>query len=60
MSARRSSKRKASTPVGVDNCAVCLAPLNTTDALFVGPCKHVFHVQCAEQNFVVRVNMCYA
>ena len=28
------------------------------DATFVGPCKHAFHVQCAEANFVVGGKTC--
>jgi hypothetical protein len=34
-------------------CVVCMEALTAGDATFVGPCKHVFHVQCAERNFVI-------
>ena len=46
-------KRKAAPEPGPDDCAVCLEAMTDTDAKFIGPCKHMFHVQCAEQNFVV-------
>ena len=35
-------------------CVICQDGMHAgEDALFVGPCGHTFHVQCAESNFVV-------
>ena len=35
-------------------CVICQDGMHAgEDALFVGPCGHTFHVQCAENNFVV-------
>lgn len=51
-------KRKATLEPGPDDCAVCLEAMTDTDAKFIGPCKHMFHVQCAEQNFVVGRKTC--
>lgn len=56
------SKKRKEAPDQEDpaahECAVCLEPFQTSDATFVGPCKHAFHVQCAEQNFVVGGKTC--
>lgn len=35
------------------DCAICLQPFAATDCLFTGPCKHTFHIECAEADFVV-------
>ena len=59
MSSPKPSRAKRSAPATgpaseCEDCAVCLSALNpATDSLFVGPCGHRFHVQCAERNFVV-------
>ena len=54
-----SLKRKSVAAVPDCTCAICLDPLGPTDATFKGPCQHVFHIQCAETNFVVgRRNTC--
>ena len=38
-------------------CVICQEGMHAgEDALFVGPCGHTFHVQCAETNFVVGGN----
>ena len=51
---RAAAKRKLSAEeLGPTDCAVCLEAITDADAKFMGPCKHVFHVQCAEENFVV-------
>jgi hypothetical protein len=48
------AKRGASQADLVDACAICLDPMAVgRDGLFVGPCGHKFHVQCAEASFVV-------
>ena len=54
----RAAKRKAAPEPGPADCAVCLEAITDADAKFVGPCKHIFHVQCAEQNFVVGKKTC--
>jgi uncharacterized protein YegL len=54
-----SLKRKSVAALPDCTCAICLDPLGPTDATFKGPCQHVFHIQCAETNFVVgRRNTC--
>ena len=48
-----SEKRKTAAAVPDCTCAICLEALGPGDAKFVGPCQHAFHIQCAEENFVV-------
>lgn len=48
-------KRSAAQPAGHDagTCVICLTDIESGQGTFVAPCGHSFHVQCAEQNYVL-------
>ena len=50
--ANKSTKRDE--PPVDDLCAICQDAMQAVgEGLFIGPCGHKFHVQCAEQAFVI-------
>ena len=51
---KKSGTKRDAPAQDCDACAICLDPMAAVgQGLFVGPCGHKFHVQCAEQSFVV-------